>query len=380
MKKLFLLIVSCLLIISEIDAQKPCQNSAELDSIAGKYENAAAYPYPARRAEYFRYLKTPAEKALAKRVIEQIENLELKSRANFNLTGGVIKNQFDSADYEYYGKHLLGGYRFDSHWYEYYCAKGKQDVSPGYSTVLRIGVNLPLSESFGVRVRYAFGGKLTSFNSVRYKNWKANTKITPRMAHMQFLEVSSEDFLKTLNSGKGFYQTVPENEIRKGERQYIQRIWFFTKNNLPYIVPVSRKEFLEALLEYYEIEKEYFDLRKNEAKPNWASQYAAKKASVQKILTENNETWLMKQAIVDRGISDNSEKYGEFGFERFSENANGVKLYKFNDAVFSNDPKDAAKPKLIIVSYRFVPLPSSLRLIDNFTKNFDFNSVQKLVE
>jgi hypothetical protein len=60
--------------------------------------------------------------------------------------------------------------------------------------------------------------------------------------------------------------------------------------------------------------------------------------------------------------------------------ANGDGLYKLNPVYFSKDAAGPAKPQLIELSYRYVKVPAGQRLVENFTKNFDFAAVQKMLQ
>ena len=59
--------------------------------------------------------------------------------------------------------------------------------------------------------------------------------------------------------------------------------------------------------------------------------------------------------------------------------ANGDSMYKLNPTYFSKDTANPAKPQMIELSYRYVKVPSGQRLVENFTKNFDFSAVQKML-
>ncbi|MGN6212229.1 hypothetical protein, partial [Parafilimonas sp.] len=55
-------------------------------------------------------------------------------------------------------------------------------------------------------------------------------------------------------------------------------------------------------------------------------------------------------------------------------------LYKINADYFKTNNTSAACPRLITVAFRYVSMPLSLNLMDNFSKNFDFHALQEKLE
>ncbi|MBS1749830.1 MAG: hypothetical protein JST63_07995, partial [Bacteroidetes bacterium] len=162
--------------------------------------------------------------------------------------------------------------------------------------------------------------------------------------------------------------------------------------------PVSRKEYLQSLLEYYDREKIYFTklvAQLKEEKDNsikyyskWEKDVADKIAIVQKTLNEHNEDWLSKQTIVNPA-SDNEKRYNakldeQTNYNRFwkfyDNEARSFPLYKYNPVYFKTNPKGPAAPQIITVAFRYVTMPSSLRILNNFTDHFNFGELQKMVE
>jgi len=376
-------ILLCCLLASTILNAQPCKTKEELDTEPGKYTNAANYKWPAVKAAYFSGLTTPAEKATARQVLTQIENLELKSRSGFNFTGGVLSNTFSSEGYRYCGTSRLPDYRFQMGFYEYICIRGKKEVSTEYATVLRVYINLPELNSFGNRLTRPFTSPESDYSPMVNKDWK-NTGDSPLFAQFRFLSIDSQ-LVHVINTGKGYYQDVPENKIRKGTRDFIYRYWFIKHKDIPVFLEVSRKEYLESLLEFYEREKEYFSKK---GKADGMAKYAYKKAIVQKELSSNSAEWLAQPAMINPkfsyvGYCDTKEDYdkgGYFTFRQFWDNKGGIKLYKYNPTYYDPNPKNKATPQLITIAFRYISLPSSLRLSTNFTENFDKAAWQKLVD
>ena len=105
-------------------------------------------------------------------------------------------------------------------------------------------------------------------------------------------------------------------------------------------------------------------------------------------MSEHNEEWLSAQAVINPG-ADNSQTYNaklreQTNYNRFwkfyDSEKNMCGLYKYSPEYFKTSPKGPASPQLITIVFRYVTIPSSLRMLNNFTKNFDFDRLQKLLE
>ena len=380
-----------------------CKTNADLDATPGKYLTAAQYPWPAARAEYFNNMKTAADKAMAKKTLEQIEKTEQQSHAGFNLTGGNWENTFSTAGYQYLSNTKLGQYTFQAALYEFFCANGKAKRNSEYSTVLRIYVNQLQLTTLDRFLSGPFGSSLGSYDfGLQYADWKNHkpADVNAKLINLfTYITCNNSSLLEAINSGNGYFQDVAEKDIKPNNRSnYIYRYWFVKKNDLPVLIPVSRKEYLQSLLEYYEREKIYFQKliaeltadRSNDIKyySNWQADVDNKISIVNKALKENTEEWLAKQAIVNK-VEDASQNYkaklteqtNYNRFWKFYDNGNKSQpLYKYNPEYFKADLKGSAKPQLISIAFRYVTMPLSLRLVDNFTKQFDFEAVKKLVE
>lgn len=219
-----------------------------------------------------------------------------------------------------------------------------------------------------------------------------------------------DDFIK-LNNGNGFtenylqgsqYDKVTENSYRWIDRRYL-----ITKPGIPLLIPVSRKQYLQDMLEYFEIEKANFnyaveELFKNSASDNsafgkekkqtWQAHqteynqyYEAKKAKVKELLANKNEEWLKKPAVVagNNATQDSAERLSQTGVFYDTENydKNIFALYVINPAYFNN-ASGSTKPALMEIQFRYElnkDKKFSERLIANFEKNFDFEALRKML-
>ncbi len=420
----FAIIISCLAFSNKTLIAQDCKTKEELETLPGKYTDAAHYEWPAARASWFNDLKTTASKATANKVLTQIENIEKDSRKNFTLTGAVLKSTFhgDAPGYTN-SKYATASYDLNLGIYEYFCANKKVMVNSEYSSVFRAYVN-------------RFKDLPAAFNNL-YKSvyYLTTDKYDSRfIALHDFLRFKDKKIIDAMNSSIGFYQDVADDKVKQGSYStYITRHWYITRPGAPILVPVTRKEYLEALLEFYEreltlfknniadIEKEYQNNIKNAhgneqyisnykkghdnhllKYANYQSKYETKKSLVNNALKGNSIEWLSQPAVVcpkpvsnwiyDKtlGWSDNGEgtadteadgiKTGSFTFSGFWDDRGGDVLYQFNPKYFKNNMVAPATPQMIELSFRYVKVPVGQKLVENFTKNFNFKAVQELLQ
>jgi len=380
-----------------------CKTTAELDIVPGQYLTAAQHPWPAARASYFEELKTAADKAIAKKTLELIEKAEQQSRMGFNLTGGNWENTFSSNGYQYAGNNRLGKFYLQAAHYEFFCASGKLKRNTEYGTVLRVYVNsIPLN-TLDPFLQNPFGSSFGNYDlGFEYADWK-NHKLTDpgdKLINLfTYLSCNDPSLLEAINTGQHYFQDVAEKDVKLNSRvPLIHRYWFIKKNNGPVLVPVSRKEYLLSLLEYYQREKLYFTKlvdkltgdRDNSVKQydEWETAVNEKIEIVKKTLSTQKEDWLRSQAVINR-MEDASQNYKNklkerINYNRFWKFYDGEKksepLYQYNLNYFKTTTTGAATPQLITVAFRYVTLPSSLRLLHNFTNRFDYTAYYKLLQ
>lgn len=414
MKPLSLLTIMFLLVLMQKVNAQDCQSSKELEALPGKQIDAAHCEWPQQKAHWFDALGTVANKTTANTILAKIEILEKQSRANYKLLGGVLKTSFFSyAPAVIAGKYPLVSYDLNMGCYEYICVKNKTIVNSEYSNVFRAYVN-----------RYKGIENAFSFQDEAYYYE------TPKKYNGQFIALYNfikMDASKNINNGKGFYQDIPEASVKQGDRSvFMTRHWYFTKPGMLLFVPVMRKEYLQALLVYYErerlliadkikeIERECAgnengkrSLVVRKAKyPDWEQRIETKKALVQKTLKENTVDWLSQPAVVKpkpetfswknsygSGSNDNvwidtynadtkedAQRTGSFTFSGFWDNKGGAILYKYNPDYFKGSEKNPAKPYMVELTYRYVKTVLGKNLVENFTENFDFDAIRNMLE
>ncbi|MBS1509547.1 MAG: hypothetical protein JST86_01805 [Bacteroidetes bacterium] len=380
-----------------------CKTNADAANVPGKYQTAAEYPWPAVRAEYFKNLTVAADKAAAKQVLAQIEKTEAQSHTGFTLTGGNWQNYYTTNGYGYYAAVKLGQYYFESSLHEYFCLNGKLKPNDEAATILRIYVNTVPVNTLNRFLDNPFGSSMGEYDfGFQYQDWKNHKSANvndPLISLFTYFSCNNAQLIKAINSGEGYFQDVAEKDIKPNNRNnFIYRYWFVKKKDIPVLVPVSRKAYLQSLLEYYEREKLYFPklmatLTSNHDKGiehnygNWEADVNDKIAKVKKALSDNSENWLQQQAVINK-LEDAAQNYKAQLKERtnynrfwaFYDNTNkGQPLYTINPGYFKTNNANAASPQLITASFRYVSMPLSLSIMNNFSKNFDFEGLQKLL-
>lgn len=397
---LFVLFIVC---SHSVQAQAPygapCNSSDELQTLPGKYFTADQHPWPAVRAEYFKKLTTASEKATARQVLLQIEKLEQQSRSNQAPAGGSWESTFSSEGYHYLGDNRLADYRLQLGFYNFICVKNSVIRNSEYNTVLRVFVNNIRLNTLSKYINHLSYSGSMSDNQYGHKDWKAFRPgiASPKISLFTYLECSNIALVNTINSGKGYWQDVPENEIRKNTFDHVYRYWFIKKTDIPVLVPVSRKEYLESLLEFYDREQLYLPKSSNYehssavARQNYFGDLAAvlanKKAIVSKVLKENSADWLSKQAVInlqEDNYQNQKQKLPRYSsdltFYKFYDNEKGARpLYKYNQAYFAVTKQNKAEPALLTIAFRYVSKAAHLDLINNFTQRFDEGAWKKLL-
>lgn len=358
-------------------------------------------------------------------MLTKIETLEKQSRNNYTLKGCVLKTSFSgNSKATIAGKYALANYDLNMGCYEYICVRNKLMINSEYENVFRAYVN----RYTGIENAYSFEDD----NYVFETPMKYNGRF---IALHDFIKLDDSKFV---NNGKGYFQDVPESSVKQGSRStYMTRHWYITKPGELLFVPVTRREYLEALLVYYDrekmiiadkikdIEKESAGMMKNPQQypqlyengkrnlivrkanyPDWEKKIETKKAIVQKVLKENTAAWLAQPAVVKSkpetftwqnsygpgpndqvnistayaDTKEDAQKTGSFTFSGFWDDRNGATLYKYNPEYFKGAEKNQAKPYMIELTYRYVKTTLGQSLVENFTNNFDFDAVKNLLE
>ena len=402
-------------------ASVPCNGNA--DGLPGTYTDHTNPKYPGS-------LKgNPQDKAAMTRQLIALEKLEEASRREFQLTGCVARVSFSGGDKNTFGNneygYQLAAYRNVCHVTEHIVKTVGE-----YLTVLRINVNptlTPMSlipcgtgefyidKSRSVRYDIPIDAKQgPNYSKDRLNNPSRISQYTSRdrvlTSRSSDYKNKQADFLKIIN-GEGYVENWMSGSQydKPNPRGYklIDRHYLITRPGIPLLIPVSRKQFLEDLLEYFEIEKAnfYYNLEeqmKNSVGNNsdnakkrtavfetdkaaYPALYEAKKSKVKQLLTSQKAEWLQKPAIVDysNNIHDASQWLADTGKFYDEEDEKKIALYIFNPAYFKTDIHQPSKPILMEVAFRYEigeDRGFSIRLFDNFVKNYDMDALRKMLQ
>lgn len=412
--------------------QTPC-NEKEVQNMPALYFNHS-------RSKYGKMIYgsttgfTAADETKMLPILNKIEQLEEGSRKNFQATGCVMR-----VSYSRIGNDLFSGYNHKRYGYQLglyqmVCHVQQHVVKEvtEYRTVLRVDANpaffngsisvgtgsLIFNKTPGTLYwTYDFpaDAKLGSGYEKDRSNKPCN--VSKYFSERSVLQARSDnykdyhsDFLK-INNGEGYVEKweMGSRYDQHTERSYqcIARNYLITKPGIPLFIPVSRKQYLQDMLEYLEIEKANFgytvdDLLKRNAKDNsdfanqkrrswqahtiaYAEIYEARKAKLKELLTTQSEKWLQQPAIVagDNKTKDANDRLKETGKFYDKESENIYALYVLNPAYWSRSAGDPIKPILFEVQFRYEISKDkqwSEDLLNNFDKNFDMNALRKMIE
>lgn len=432
MKNLIILI-AILFCCNSIYAQKkpaakepavPCNGDA--DNLPGKYTDHTNPKYPSG-------LKgTVVGKAAMNRQLIAIEKLEEASRSNFQLTGCVARVSFSGGDKTTYGNFECTGYGYQLAAYQNVCHITEHIVKTvgEYRTVFRVDVNPSLVQgcllSAGTGEFYLDKSRSVRYDipidakqGPNYSNDRLNhpSRISQYISEAMMLTSRSDDyknkhaeFLRFINGESYVENWMHGSRYDKPNPKaykWIDRRYLIAKPGIPVLIPVSRKQYLEDLLEYFEIEKAnfYYDVE-NKIKSNagnnsdqakkraailqadknaYPQLYEAKRAKVKELLTTQKAEWLQKPAVVDMNniTYDANERLAAIGRFYDEENEKTCALYIYNPAYFKLNANEPTKPILMEVQFRYEVAGDrgfSERLFTNFLKNYDLSALRKMLE
>ncbi|MFT3933720.1 MAG: hypothetical protein QM726_08915 [Chitinophagaceae bacterium] len=407
------------------DPLTPCGSRAEADAMPGIYTDH-------NNTKYGFFLKgTAAEKTAMMKNLMAVEKLEEASRNNFRLNGCVARVSFSRSGISDYNKNSYTAYGYDLSVYALVCniSQHATKIVDEYRTVFRVNFN-PYIMPGGVHAVstgefYMKNGSPTYEIPIEAKagpNFEKDKNSNPSHVSQYISEATLRvgrsdnykdfhgDFLK-LNNGNGYVEHW-EGGARYDKHgpesyQWIDRRYFLTKPGVPLLIPVSRKQYLQDMLEYLEIEKanfEYDNAQKIKNIGNNTSDFAkktltaleadklaypqiyeAKKAKVNDLLAKQKPEWLQKPAVIDQDklLKDANKSLDALGRFYDEEGEYKCALYVLNPAYFVSNNGQATKPLLIEVQFRYEITKDysySSQLFSNWEKNFDLNALRKMIE
>ena len=395
----------------------PCNGSA--DAVPGKYTDHTNPKYGVHS------LKGSAQdKAAMTKQLIAVEKIEETSRSNSKLTGCVARVSFNGGSKIEVGSFPYNRYGYQLALYQNVCHVTEHLVKTvgEYRSVLRVEIN---GVGFGGDNFYGeYGDFYVTDRDVRYSiaiDAKEGTHYDrDRFNHRSLIAryITEDmvtngrtdnykdyhgDFLKLIN-GEGYVERWErghrDDESRPNGYQWIDRHYIISRPGIPLLVPVTRKGYLEALLQYYDIEKNNFIIAvgyKKKSNPEKASiceadkiEYAKenerKKAKVKQLLASSSAEWLQQPAVVNKDIGPKNYDRSSNGliyFDKFYDgDINSLPLYEYNAAYFKPGAGKPLKPMFMELQIRYElgkDVEYSKRYFDNFLENYAIEALRKML-
>jgi hypothetical protein len=285
--------------------------------------------------------------------------------------------------------------------YQHVCVGGKKINSDEYTVDFNIAVNPDLGSKYFL----ASNPGTDEFYVNRAKMGYLPIPI------FRYLSMPS-GIGEAINSGKGFFDDAKNNYSIHTD---VYRNWYITKPGSTVLLPVSRKEFLESLLEFYDREKIFITKRMN-AKISESVRYMAEyqksgnkamyqshlenKQTAEKTLAETESVlrskrqlpeellkkdiaWLNQPATLDPKKPlqfDNKYTRESMIFTGFFSGPAAKTIYRYNPALAASLKTQPAKPLFFLVQYRFKAEEQfSKQITEGFVRGFDFEGLRKLL-
>lgn len=341
----------------------------------------------------------PAKHRLA--AINTVKSLEQHFKKNLRFTGGASEVlAFQPASKSYFGGVFHQTYSLRMTFFEWLCNQGTVLRNPGSPFMLTITANAPYENV--LYLDFTSAGR----QSILYYNFCHWLRIPRQQADK-------------INSGNGFHEYTYHNPEK--EHATIFREWYITQPAIPLVVPVSRKEYLNGLLEFYRQRKQYFisgyqeqvkgcdqflhkRARVNEDAAFQEKQeekkaalqairrieylYQKLKAPVEHALHNQPDVWLRKQAFLnprkDFGVdiyTDNTLNFElSFVFNGFYEEPDATGIFQWNRALFSRHADQPAKPLFFKLSFRYeAENPFASQLLQQISASLNFRTFQQFL-
>lgn len=401
------IVIACIYLLAlmpDAAAAQACGPGDDLLKIPGTYTGHNATP-----AGGFVSFYTAPEKNTAVKIMTALETVFKK---DFQLHGGTGKGVFHFREGAYFGKNFIFPYSFNTGFYHFLCENGVVQPAHEYGTSLEITANATINPFFSLP------HELAAYESMFYTT--ASRKIGYRMISIfSYLVLESPGEVEKINTGTGYTDSKEYLHDAYDKHPDMYRTWYITKPGSKILVEVSRKEYLESLLAYYDAEKKAISIKnenllreskeymaryeKNGNREMYEShrdkvlkaekelaatalRYEEKKGKVMAILQERPANWLQQPAVINPGMRNNSycnnsedfKKTGYFTFAGFYEGGNGCTVYQWSPGLFKKP--GATTPVFFKISLRYKKdWPFSTAIKDHFSGHLDFDAIRKLL-
>jgi hypothetical protein len=387
-KKISILLVS-LFSLQAIQAQ-PCKTTEDLVKLPGVLKKNTD-PSSMTGSTF----KAP-EKPAAQKTMDAAAEIVKK---NFSVQGGEAHYWAMANDREFFDVYSYPSYQLVVAYYQDVCVDGKKTFSSEYTVDFQIRANPEM-------IFFDAGPNDKEFLQDKAKYGEVPISIFRYLSY-------PKSWGDKISSGKGMIEDHDGNNYMEHKDAYY--IYYITKGDLPLLLPVSRKELLESLLELYEREKLYRNNTikwKHDQAVKYMAQYEKsgdkvmyqshlenkqrlekeraeldsliniKRGEVEAKLKNESPEWLAKQAThkfhESRYTGDRVMESARF--KGFYEGPDANSVYRFNPAVAASKKDRTGEPLFFRVRHRYkVGETFSKQINEGFVRNFDFEALRKLL-
>lgn len=339
------------------------------------------------------------ERPVGMKILIAVENL---CKKKFVLKGGEAKSWFhikESGKLDLY-KHQE--YQYKIGFYQYACVNGSKLNSSEYTVDFTINANTPFKEMLRMPDRY---------NEVFF--YEDNKKYGSSYISLFRYFILKDTEAHKISSGNGYTVNHQGNNFAAHTDVYYN--WYITKPGTQLLSVVTRKEYLNSLLEFYQREndflsanytaklaeakrymeqyeksgnkamynshkenKEQFEIKLREL----ASVIHLKKQRVEQVLQTESSSWLQTAATLDPGNYDcfNKPTKDCFNFNSFYTGPQAETVYKWNPELVKQSANQPAKPLFFKVQFRFkAGEVFSDAIMNTYVEKFDFDGLRKML-
>lgn len=346
---------------------------------------------------------TATEIAGARKILTAFE-AEIKPGLNF--TGGQAKASFGLNSRSHYNQQRVNSCTYNLGFHKFVChvQTHKLGIVTEYLDVLRVTANPDFERAFSFDYSApVFRNPKNSqdyldpvINIYGYYSF-GNTAIVAAINNgNDFLDVSAENIASNVmlvenRPGKGYGFVLGNSFEVAGGTSYIYRHRYITHTDIPFLIPASRQQFLQDLLEFYEREKSYLLNENPDGKAEIEAANEKKKTYTQHLLNSKDAKWLAMPAAVAKEnktfttydhISKQSKEstWGRFYFTEFYTGNEGLNLYCINPGYLKKYPATSTRPAVIKIMYRFRAKDAfGNRVNETVINKLDQNAFRKLL-
>lgn len=394
MKSQYLLLIVILFIASPsvlLKAQT-CSSNDDLLSIPGHLQDHTKTPIGGGTFSVL-------EKPVGMKVLLAAEQI---CKKQFVLKGGEAKSWFSIRESEQLDLYYHQEYQYKIGFYQHVCVNGGKQNSSEYTADFSINVNTPFKEMLRLPDRY---------NEVFFyeDNSKYGAAYIPLFRYFILKDTEADQ----ISNGKGFTINHQGNKFAPHTDVYYN--WYVTKPGTPLLLAVTRKEYLNSLLQFYEREFRFlsasYTSKLAEAK-RYMEQYEksgnkamyesnkenkveyehklqelttitqVKKQKVEQVLSTAASSWLQLPATLNPNNYDcfNQPTKDCYFFNEFYTGPQAETVYQWNPVLVKQAANQPAKPLFFKVQFRFKAGEAfSTGIMNNFVEKFDFEALRKLL-